>query len=54
MTYIGEICSKCGEARYLHPRPYVYTCPYCRYSFKIQPCEKYQHVVILNRGRFEK
>ena len=35
--YIGEICSECGEARMLHPQLYVYTCPYCRYSYMVHP-----------------
>jgi len=36
-TYMGEFCTECGEARFLHPQIYVYTCPYCRYSIKIEP-----------------
>lgn len=37
MTYLGELCGECGEARLLHPQVYVYTCPYCRFSFQINP-----------------
>lgn len=55
-TYIGEICSECGEARMLHPQIYVYTCPYCRYSFMVEPCSSpfQRGIVILHKSEVKK
>lgn len=53
---IGEICSECGEARMLHPRIYVYECPYCHFSYMIQPTASpfSRGVVILHKSEVRK
>lgn len=55
-TYVGEICSECGEARMLHPQLYVYTCPYCRYSYMVQPCSSpfSRGIVVLKQSKVRK
>jgi len=55
-VYIGEICSECGKARMLHPQIYIYTCPYCRYSYMIEPCASpfSRGIVILHKSEVKK
>ena len=54
--YMGEICSECGEARMLHPQLYVYTCPYCRYSYMIHPVSSVfsRGITILKQSKVRK
>lgn len=54
--YIGEVCSKCGKARMLHPQVYVFTCPYCRYSYMMQPCSSpfSRGVLVLHKSEVRK
>lgn len=54
--YLGEICSECGEARMLHPQVYVFTCPYCRYSYMIQPVSSTfsRGIIVLHKSNHKK
>ena len=49
-AYVGEMCPKCKKARMLHPRLYVYTCPFCRFSYQINPVGRFDDITILNKG----
>lgn len=55
-AYLGEICSECGETRLLHPQIYVYTCPFCRYSFMVEPVSSpfQRGIVILHKSEVKK
>jgi len=53
-TYLGDLCSECGEARLLHPQVYVYTCPYCRFSFQINPVSRNKPILILRKSEVKK
>ena len=50
IVFLGEICNKCGKARFLHPQPYVYTCPFCRYSFQVNPVSRTKHITLLHKS----
>jgi len=54
MNYMGELCGECGEVRLLHPQPYVYTCPYCRFSFQINPVSRKKPITILHKSEVKK
>ena len=52
----GEICSECGEAEMLHPQVYVFTCPYCRYSYMMHPCSSIfsRGIMVLHKSNHKK
>jgi len=55
MEYLGEYCNQCNKARMLHPEAYIYTCPFCRFSFRMNPVVRGKgSVSILHKSEVKK
>ena len=54
-SYIGEICNQCEKSRLVHPEAYIYTCLFCRYSYKIDPVVRgMKCITILHKSEVKK
>ena len=43
-------CSECGEKTMVHPELYIYTCLFCRFSYRINPVDRYKDITVLHKS----